>query len=45
MAVRIFKLAFLELTAPISIVSYIGVGDKILSSWFKEVGKHLQKYL
>lgn len=39
MAVRIFKLAFLELTAPISIVSYIGVGDKILSSWFKEVGK------
>lgn len=39
MAVRIFKLAFLELTAPISIVSYIGVGDKILSSWLKEVGK------
>lgn len=39
MAVRIFKLAFLELTAPISIVSYIGVGDKILLSWLKEVGK------
>lgn len=39
MAVRVFKLAFLELTAPISIVAYIGAGDKILSSWFKEVGK------
>jgi|GEM_PF-2463812 membrane protein len=39
MAVRIFKLAFLELTAPISIVGYIAAGDKIISSWFKEVGK------
>ena len=39
MAVRVFKLAFLELTAPISIVAYIGAGNKILSSWFKEVGK------
>ena len=39
MAVRIFKLAFLELTAPISIVGYIAAGDKILSSWFKELGK------
>lgn len=39
MAVRIFKLALLELTAPISIVGYIAAGDKILSSWFKEVGK------
>ena len=38
-AVRVFKLAFLELTAPISIVAYVGVGDKILSSWFKELGK------
>ena len=36
-AVRIFKLAFLELTAPISIVGYIAAGDKILSSWFKEL--------
>ena len=39
MAVRIFKLAFFELTAPISIVGYIAAGDKIISSWFKEVGK------
>lgn len=38
-AVRIFKLAFYELTAPISIVGYIAAGDKILSSWFKGVGK------
>ena len=38
-AVRVFKLAFLELTAPISIVSYVAAGDKILSSWFKELGK------
>lgn len=38
-AVRVFKLAFLELTAPISIVGYIAAGDKILNSWFKEVGK------
>lgn len=38
-AVRVFKLAFMELTAPISIVSYIAAGDKILSSWFKELGK------
>lgn len=39
MAVRMFKLAFLELTAPISVVSYIVAGDKILMSWLKEVGK------
>lgn len=39
MAVRMFKLAFLELTAPISVVSYIAAGDKILMSWLKEVGK------
>lgn len=39
MAIRIFKLAFFELTAPISIVGYIAAGDKIISSWFKEVGK------
>lgn len=38
-AVRVFKLAFLELTAPISIVAYVGVGDKMLTSWFKELGK------
>ena len=38
-AVRVFKLAFLELTAPVSIVAYVGVGDKMLSSWFKELGK------
>lgn len=38
-AVRVFKLAFLELTAPISIVAYVGVGDKMLLSWFKELGK------
>ena len=38
-AVRVFKLAFLELTAPISIVAYVGVGEKMLSSWFKELGK------
>lgn len=38
-AVRIFKLAFLELTAPISIVGYIAAGDKILSSWFKQLFK------
>ena len=38
-AVRVFKMAFMELTAPISIVSYVAAGDKILSSWFKELGK------
>lgn len=38
-AVRVFKLAFMELTAPISIVAYVAVGDKMLSSWFKELGK------
>lgn len=38
-AVRVFKLAFMELTAPISIVSYVAAGDKVLSSWFKELGK------
>ena len=38
-AVRVFKLAFMELTAPISIVAYVAAGDKMLSSWFKELGK------
>lgn len=39
MAVRLFKLAFLELTAPISIVAYMAAGDKILKSWGQEVLK------
>lgn len=39
MAVRVFKLAFLELTAPISIVAYMASGDKILKSWGQEVLK------
>ena len=39
MAVRLFKLAFLELTAPISIVAYMAAGDKILKSWAQEVLK------
>lgn len=39
MAVRIFSLAFLELTSPIIVVSYIGVGDSILKRWAQEVGK------
>lgn len=38
-AVRVFKLAFMELTAPISIVGYIAAGNKILSSWFQELVK------
>ena len=38
-AVRVFKLAFMELTAPISIVGYIAGGNKILSSWFEIVVK------
>ena len=37
MAVRMFKLAFLELTAPISIMAYIASGDEIFSKWRKEV--------
>ena len=37
-AVRMFKLVFLELTAPISIVGYIAAGNKILTSWLKQVG-------
>lgn len=39
MAIRVFKLAFLELTAPISIVAYMASGDKILKSWGQEVLK------
>lgn len=38
MAVRIFKLAFLELTSPIIVVSYMCVGDDIFKKWIKEVG-------
>lgn len=39
MAVRVFKLTFLELTAPISIVAYMASGEKVLNSWGKEVMK------
>ena len=39
MAVRMFKLALLELTAPISILAYIGAGTDTLKSWAKEVGR------
>lgn len=39
MAVRIFKLAFLELTSPIIVVSYMCVGDDIFKKWIQETGK------
>lgn len=39
MAVRMFNLAFLELTAPISIMAYMGLGNKHLFDWLKEVGR------
>ena len=39
MAVRMFNLAFLELTAPISIMAYIGLGNKHMMDWLKEVGR------
>ncbi|MBO5183014.1 MAG: hypothetical protein J6B64_01310 [Bacilli bacterium] len=39
MAVRIFKLLFLELTAPISIIAYMALGDDYLKKWSTEVGK------
>ena len=35
-AFRFVKLAFLELTAPISIMAYIYNGDEFLSKWYKE---------
>ena len=38
MAVRLFKLAFFELTAPVSIVAYIAAGGDIFKKWLKEVG-------
>ncbi len=39
MAVRIFKLAFLELTSPIIVISYMSAGDQILKKWFQETLK------
>ena len=39
MAIRVFKLAFLELTAQISIVAYMASGDKTLKSWAGQVLK------
>lgn len=36
-ALRLIKMAFLELTAPISVVAYIFAGDDMLKRWFKEV--------
>lgn len=39
MAVRTVKLAFLELTAPISTVAYIAAGDDMLKKWSGEVFK------
>lgn len=35
-AFRMIKLAFLELTAPVSIMAYIYNGDEFLNKWFKE---------
>lgn len=42
MAIRMFKLAFFELTAPISIVAYMAAGGDILKNWYKEV---IQTYI
>lgn len=39
MAVRLFKLAFYELTAPISIIAYIAAGGDTFKKWATEVGK------
>lgn len=36
-ALRLIKLSFLELSAPISVVAYIFGGNDILKKWFKEV--------
>lgn len=36
-ATRLVKMAFLELTAPVSIMIYIYSGDDSLKKWFKEV--------
>lgn len=38
-AVRMFKLAFFELTAPISIIAYVAAGPDSLKRWATEVGK------
>ena len=39
MALRIFKLMFFEVTAPISIVAYIAAGGDTFKKWATEVGK------
>lgn len=36
-AVRLIKMGFLELTAPISVIAYIYGGENVLKNWFKEV--------
>lgn len=36
-ALRLIKMTFLELTAPISIIAYIYAGNDILKKWWKEV--------
>ena len=41
MAVRLFTLAFYELTAPISVVAYMAIGDDQLKRWLSAVGKTL----
>lgn len=38
-AVRMFKLAFFELTAPISVIAYVAAGPDTLKKWATEVGK------
>ena len=39
MAVRMFELAFFELTAPIAIVAYIATGEGTFKTWAKELGR------
>lgn len=41
MALRLFKMVFFELTAPISIIAYMATGNESLTRWGKEVGKTL----
>ena len=36
-AVRLIKMAFLEITAPISVMAYIFGGNEVLKKWFKEL--------
>ena len=38
-AVRMFKLTFFELTAPISVIAYVAAGPDMLKKWATEVGK------